>query len=576
MAGKKGDMDFKITADPMKAVQGLAKVVAKQEEVIAKLREQNRLGRQTKQGMNDIGGTADRTTGSILRWAGGLLSIGGAVQGLRSVVAEMEKAAALRAGMRETALSVEQLSLKIAHLRGDVSMGGIAAVTKDIAAISRQARVSLDVAAKAQFYSESAIPEDLAMATTSALSIAKFAAPAGLTPEDVIGVPRIFKALKAKTQEQQLHILGQIYESTTRSLAETGPFLQAFTKPMISLYQRGFTFPQSLGMMAAAVETSGEIAEAGTTATSGVAVITGRTGKAIEYLRKVGKKRGVDFSALTDIERLGFMRELFEETEKAGPRAMDEMKIKMGGKGFDYLRRLFSELGKQQYDLVTAAAEQATGDIIEQLAEQYKGLMTAEQTLQQRRKTLAEERTGRERRPDIVLRNMTKEVLEQVRANLVGGGEYTAMALTPGGFERKTTANLILSENIGLAYEFAKGEEKKNIAELYKQFSKTWFLTNKPDMIKQIYEATEGFGLMEKHGRLAEMEPLMQEVVGGDVTGVKYRRSELYTRGLKNYFGIGAEGGEQTQGTLMEIRDELREMNSKLPGGVPVAMPYED
>ena len=192
MAGKKGDMDFKITADPMKAVNDLSKVVAKQEDVIAKLKMQNREGRKVKQGMDDVGGTANRTTGSILRWAGGLLSIGGAVHGLRAVVAEMETAAALKKEMYETALSVEQLAQSLAHVRGDMSAAGRKAATADIFDIAKQATVTPAVAQQLLFFAESTFPQSKEKARTAAITIGKFAAPAGLTPEEVEVIPRIF------------------------------------------------------------------------------------------------------------------------------------------------------------------------------------------------------------------------------------------------------------------------------------------------------------------------------------------------------------------------------------------------
>ena len=136
--------------------------------------------------------------------------------------------------------------------------------------------------------------------------------------------------------------------------------------------------------------------------------------------------------------------------------------------------------------------------------------------------------------------------------------------------------DIILRENLALAAGGAGpgSPEQARIADLYSQFLKTPSLTANPELIKGIYEATEGFGLVEKQGRLGNLEDLFALGKGEEAMAEKYLRPEAYMRGVKNYFGIG--GDKESQGVLLEIRDELKTLNDKFPGGMPAAAVSED
>jgi len=576
MAGKKGDLDFKITADPMRAITDLSKLVSKQEEVIQKLKQQNAEARKVDGGMRNVGDTAKNTLGSIMAWAGGLLTIGTAVRGIRAVVAEMEKAVALRQGMHQAALSVEELALKLAQVRGDMSAAGRKTAISDIFGVSRQTSIPPAVAKELLFYAESTFPGQPAMAKATATDIAKFAGPAGLMPEDVQGIARIFKAVGAKTTEERKKVLGQIYEATSKSIAETGPFLQAFTKPMITTLERGFTLPQSLALMGAAVEASGDVAEAGTTAASGIAVIAGRTEKAVDYLTKEGKRRGVDFMALTDIQRLEFMRVLYDEAKAGGPKTMTKMGLRMGPRGFDYLRRLYSPLGQQQYELIQTAAGGATGAIIDKMFGEYEDVwMTAEQTQAERRKTQAQAKVGQERRPDIVLREMTQDAVDLAKARLEGPREYIGMGLRPAGKERDITRRMILRENLALAMEQAQPGtgEAENIARMAEEMRNTLYLTAHPELIEEIYKATEGFTLIEKAKRLAGKEAYQGVMPANWNIETPSLRDPVFMRGVKELYGVEKTPAEKL---LEQLLEEVKEMNRNMTAGVPAAAVSED
>jgi len=94
--GKK-DLEFNIVADPHKAIQGMAKIVDKQEAAIQKLKSMNSEGKKTKKSLSDMGGTKmTGVIGEIGKIAGGFgaatLAIGGARKLLGLFITEMKEA----------------------------------------------------------------------------------------------------------------------------------------------------------------------------------------------------------------------------------------------------------------------------------------------------------------------------------------------------------------------------------------------------------------------------------------------------------------------------------------------------
>ncbi len=578
MAGKKGDMDFKITADPMKAVQGLAKVVAKQEDVIAKLKQSNREARKGGKEMKDMGGAAQNSMGKILGMVGAFGGLTGVLGTLRQVFAEMKKTDELQTKMYGTALSMEQRSLKVMQMRGDLSAGGRAAVMKDIEDVAKKATVSLEVAAQILFFAESTITSSLAEAKSAAIEIGKFAAPAGLTSQDVPTLARLFKAVGADTPEKQRRVLGQVYVATSKSVAEVGPFLQAFAKPMTVGIERGFTLPQMLGLMSAAIESTGTVSEAGTIAASGLDVILGRSSTAFDYFEKYAKKKGIDYSALSTMERFEFTRNLYEEAKRGGTKAEKEMIKAFGGESVRYLRQLFSEQGQRQYQLVTTGATAATGAKIGQMYEAYTGLSTAGETRRTTRAELADTEFGEKREPRVVLRDLTEKIWNQVHARLVGGGEYITMGLTSEAGERKMVQDMILSQNLALSYELTKegSPERAEAVRLYRQFMTKPFFAREPALMKEAFEATRGFDLIGEEGRLGDPKKLLSEIYGPGARIGTYGAPEMYLRGLRGFYKIKGEADKATQGLLEKILTELETMNSNISSTIPVAMPSED
>ena len=342
-----------------KAIAAYLKIADAQRRVGKGMKDMNREGKKTSQTMSGIGR-------SIAGWLGGFASIAGVVRGLKAINAEMEKTQRLRKEMYQTALSVEQLSMKIMYLRKDVSETGFETVKKDIADISRQTGLPLLGTASALFFAESAMGAGTAAAKAGALNIGKFGAPAGLGPEALKLLPKMFDILKADTEKKQMVALNKFFAATAASIAEPGEFLQSFIRPLVGGLQRGFTYDQLLAQMVGGIQVGGGVEEAGTAMRIAADVTSARTEKAFKFLAQEAKRRGIDYGKLADPERYEFVRTLLEEAEKGGPESMQRLKTALGSKGFDPLRRIFGEAGRRKYEQVLPEIEKATTETVVQ------------------------------------------------------------------------------------------------------------------------------------------------------------------------------------------------------------------
>ncbi len=536
----KKDLELGISADPEQAIQGLSKIIDKQEVMINKLSKMNRESQQTTKTMD----AGFKTVASTI----GLLGLPAAfIKGIKDIVAEFEKAAQLQKEMYGTAATTEQQIIKIAHLRGDVSRESLKAVRQEVEEIAKQTAVSMEVASKAFFFAESGMGAKTPAARTAAKAIAKFAAPAALTPEEVSQLPKLFKAWGAGTPEAQFKLLGQLQKATALSIAETGPYLQAFMEPMVTGRVMGFKFSELLALMTAAVEATGGVEEAATAVSGTLLISRGKTKRGLEYLTEQARKRGVDFSKLEAPERLGFTRDLYQELEKQGPAALDLFVTRVGGKGFKYLQEMFGQVGEQKFREVQPEIESATGELIQAMADQYLTTISAITEQIKRRSQISAARIGEEKEPITVLEEMAKDILEKAKAG-AKRWETIGFGLTPGflGMERRSAEFLLIHENLRLALEQEpEGTQRRRELERLQEYIPAQYLWGigglgpayrwEPEYVEKVYRATKGFTLSEKYKRY------MGTTAGH---GPEYT---AYTRGYKTYFGISDRDPQQEE-----------------------------
>lgn len=555
---------FVLEAQEAKAVDAYLKVIDKQDKATASLRRMNREAGKVRGEVGQVGKTADSTAGKIASWMAGFATIGTVVAGLKAVVNEMQNASALRKEMHKAALSTEQLATKLAHLRGDVGRGGLAAVQKDISSIASAARIPLDVAATTLFYTESTFGPGKA-ARSAAEVISAFAAPAGLTSEEVKMLPKLMSITGADTRQKQMQLVNMIYAATKGSIAETGEYLQPFVKTATSDIARGYTIEQSLARMTSAVEMTGTADVAAEMSSRIAAITSGRNERALGFMqeeyaldqirqrgidpsrfykRAGGRKRGeggpatfdtgaaeaamgAKFTDLTDPERLEFVRGLYHRYKEAGE--MDVLKTRLDVRGYEAMLALFSPAAEKKYEQMLPAIATAKGsDAVQRMAADYLTTMGAVSQKMQTRTAMGQLRIGSEVEPEVVLGKMTEEVLGQIKSQLRGGYESTAFALTPESVEKWHVSRAIVRQNLALAYEQAGTPERRGyIEDLRARLGQTRLLGRNPQLVGEMYEATGGFGMIEEQGRLPlGMQP-------------------AYRRGMETYFGITEKTGEK-------------------------------
>ena len=125
--------------DAGKLLSAMSKIVEKYKEVNGEVKNFGKHGQESGDMVDDALGKAANSAKNFIM---GFATVGGVIASIKSLVDQMKEIISLRNEMFQTALSVEQIGLKIANLRGDVSKAGMDKVVKDLENISLAGRVS--------------------------------------------------------------------------------------------------------------------------------------------------------------------------------------------------------------------------------------------------------------------------------------------------------------------------------------------------------------------------------------------------------------------------------------------------
>lgn len=522
-----------------KKFDGIAKSAGKASAAAGKFGRAKGKVKGIKDEVTGFNAAAEKAITSVKNWVGGFVGLSGVVRSIQNLVAEMEKARTLQKEMLGTAVDVEKTVMKTAHLRGDVSDAGIAAARSDIASVAQQAKVSLPVAAQIQFFSESAMGAGTVAAGTAAKNIAAFSGAAGLSPDEVKMIPKLFSVMKADTSAKQMKILNQVYKAAGGSIAETGEYLQPFISTAVSDIERGFTLPQSLARMTAAIETTGSVAEAGTASQRLADITAGRSERGLKFLTEQAAKKGVDFASLTDPQRMEFARAMYGDFKAAGQ--LDVLKTQLDVKGFASMRAMFSETGQRKYKQMLPQIEAAAGsDAVKRMAGQYESTLTAQMIGRQTHQQLTEAMTGRQRHIASDFEMMIDDIQRQAHAIPETFGESLTLAIDPESIERKKIARTLINQSLWKEY-FAEqplesGEMNPRQRRLMNLImARPAIISQHPEYLEQVYAETDGFANMQ---------------------GEEFRERAghgIYSRALTQYF-------EQLTGAVKENTKAIRDL----------------
>ena len=573
-SGKKSDLDFKVSTDAEKAISDLTRIIAKQDGVIKKTKEQNTQFKKnqremqksikdlekgtstrkkglekTKQEMTGIGSISKSTVGSVKNWVQGFVGLAAISSFLNKIVASMKEASDFQKEMLGTALGFEQISMKIAQLRKQTDQAGQRTAQKDILAVARAADVLPDVAAEALFFSESSFEPGSAAAKSSAEAIASFAAPAGLTPEEVKGIPKIFSAFGAETRPQQDVILNQLVAATGGSSAETGEFIN----PLVSLTNvfkaMGFTFEETLAKMVAQIEVSGSVSKAAEDTRRFAEIASGRrTEKAMEFLISEGKKQDVDFQKLSVPERLEFFTDkVFDEFEKAGK--LDELSKVLGGESFKVVQLGASETARRKFETILPKISEAkTSTFVQDLSEEFSRTMTARDVQFQISNLASSSKRGGETEASARLELMIDAIFKLSTTLREDFGAKLFSALTPESVEKKNIGLLLLEENLLLAKERGgTDQEISKIDALLERLPSVLSLRANKELVSQIFDVSEGFQLPGKLQRTAVDPDRFISTLESPQPGSLIEANKRYFESIGRFFDIPNVAGPGSQ-----------------------------
>jgi len=548
---------FILDADEGKAVNAFLKVVDAQKKATDGMRKMNREGRQAGKSMDGIGR-------SIAGWAAGIVSLAGLKRGITAVIDEMEKVKQLQKESYDMALTNEERLLKIANLRGDVSMKGLETVRKEIADIALETSVTLDVANKALFYMESAMRTGPA-ATSAAIALAKFAGPAVVQPEEVAIVPAIFKKWGGVSGKEQMQLLSQLYFGARESQADVGLYLPQLLKVQAVAKELGFTFAETLALMSTAIEAAG-VEQAGQVLRASMLYGTGKTEKARKYLGEQAAKRGLEYGEMGPVERYWFTADLYKEIREKGPRAEDVFKTAVAGKGFQYFMQMFSESARRKYEgVLPVIVEGLTSTIIDKMSEQFQELPIAVTARHITRKEIGAARIGERKEPMVQLEEMTTDILKKAHT-LAVRGETIGLALTPEFLERSSAARMLIQENLRIGMENVPygTEQWRKLADLSRRADLIKSFKWHPEFVERAYRATEGFTLPEKYGFGAVQPSVPYGVYGRGFEEYFGQTREDWTGGAGDYGQPKETANDQTK-AIEENTKALNKLADKIP-----------
>jgi hypothetical protein len=453
---------------------------------------------QTTSGIKQAASQMDQFTGSVKNWIGSFVGIGTAVAAVKAIAAEMEKTRQLQKEMMGVSLSNEQLALKIANLPGrrDVSKEGLGKVNSLINQVALSGGVSQQTASNILFYSESAMGSN-ASALSAATQIAQFAGPAGLTPQEVRQIPKLFNLTGADTAAKQQQVMAKIYQAAGGSIASTGEYLEPFIGQATNFMSRGFTLDESLARMSSAVDVTGSVADAGSMSERLAAITSGRNAKALKYLERAAKKQGKDFRAMSDPQRMAMVEGLWDTADAAGMR--DVFKEELDSRGYEAMLRLFSPQGKKKYTESLAAISAANPADLVSMTGQFKGTLMSSAAKGEVKTSVLEGTIGDQTASIVKFNKAIDEVQRIAHARSDSLGDFASMALLPSGMEKNMIADILVRGNLKAAMEKEKaaaGESERygRLGGLLGDYTKggPGTLSLNPKLAGQIYSETGG------------------------------------------------------------------------------------
>jgi hypothetical protein len=497
MAGKKGDLEFIINSDPNPAIQAMAKVIAKQEQGISKLKDTNRESKRTQRSFQEMGGPLNKIVSEVGQIATGMLTaqaVASLVKGAyRGLVEEIQTVRRLQKEMlHDAAIPLEQMAQGLASLMpGGISPENMQASTSMITGLSKNAGIGLPSARNAAFFAYSAFGPTEA-GQSAAATIAKITATGQLKDDQLASLPGLFKVIGAETEAAQMEAVNKLVQATKGSIAETGPFIPEFVKSYPQLKAGGHGYDEALALMVAAVTaTAGNVPEAGTRIESASKYTAFPSSQAAKFMASFAERQGQDFSAMQPKERFELTREAYQEALREG--TITTFGSAFGTKAMQGFGALFTEEAEGDYRASLETVRGTDLGMIDREFEQYKKLLAAQKNkLETVRQELRAE-TGTKYAGVSEFDQMVTDILEQTKAE---GENLPYFWSRPESLERRDLSRLLIDQALLAATEEARASGDTERAQRGAQLRNRVVPFNvylQPSEIQAVSEFTGGF-----------------------------------------------------------------------------------
>ncbi len=482
--------------DAGKLLSAMSKIVEKYKEVNGEVKNFGKHGQESGDMVDDALGKAANSAKNFIM---GFATVGGVIASIKSLVDQMKEIISLRNEMFQTALSVEQIGLKIANLRGDVSKAGMDKVVKDLENISLAGRVSPKIVGGIMESAEATLGPGTPAAMAASINMAKLYGPAGLTNEGDI-LPKIFKTANADTSEKQLKILNEIIAAQGGSTVKLGDFLQNYGSVLITDLRKQFTLEQSLAKYSAAMTTSATAGEAATMDEEVTRLLSTPSLKGFKYLKSKAHQQGMDFIQMESPERLAFAQQLYGQFQTKEEKEKFRLAVAPRG-GWNSVEGMFSETGQAAAADTKSRLNKVIDNYVENRIKNFEEVLTAKSIESDIAKMFDETKVTGKVSATVLLEAAVKNKWRTEHAGAASNEEFIKMWANVKEIEQFREQRSILRQNLGIAYEKAPAGRKEYIQDLYTRAMGMGSATLNPQLIQEISDVTGNFQLQRQTGR---------------------------------------------------------------------------
>ena len=472
------------------AILGIVKLVEKMKDVKGEVKDFGKVSKDT----DILGNSINNAANSAKNFIGAFFGITGIVAAIKSAVDYMKEVVVQQNKLATTAETVEQMGLKLAALRGDVSKAGVGKVISEATTRGVSFGIPLQLSSQIGLSTETNMGRGTAGAKQAADTIAKFAGPMGLQESEIDNLSRLFQLEGATTKESQERIVNKLIAAQQGSKTTMGQFITPFVSGYVAEKRKGIGLDQALAMNTAAIEATGSVGEASNAQEMMIRMLTEPSALGFKFLKGQGRREGVNYMGLDTTERIEFGRAEYEKYKEAGQLDIFRTKMGMRAAGFEGVERMFSPAA-QTKQAETLAAVQHETNMINKLAAAYGELAIKKAASETTAELGGHYDRGEAFESQKNITERAKAAVARQTAESTGIFAKAADWILPEWIKERIHKQAIIENQLidARANAPAGSEKQKQISKLAVQ--DTFWHVNNPEYLDQVAKITGDFGL---------------------------------------------------------------------------------